>query len=109
LIRAVRQQGFQVAIETNGTMPVPEGVDWVCVSPKMGSKLIVLKGDELKVVIPQAEQDMVWYEQLDFQHFFVQAMDGPAQAKNLRLAVEFCKQHPRWKLSLQTHKWLQIP
>jgi len=109
LINAMHAVGFEIAIETNGTIAVPEGIDWVCVSPKMGSELIVFKGDELKVVIPQLGQDMQNYEPLDFKHFFVQAMDGPLQAENLRKAVEFCKKNPRWKLSLQTHKLLQIP
>lgn len=109
LIDAMHAVGFEIAIETNGTIPVPDGVDWVCVSPKMGSELIVLKGDELKVVIPQLGQQLQQYEQLEFKHYFVQAMDGLLQAENLRKAVEYCKQHPRWKLSLQTHKLLQIP
>lgn len=109
LIRAIHAVGFEIAIETNGTIAVPEGIDWVCVSPKMGSEFIVRQGDELKVVIPQIGQDLQQYEQLDFQHFFVQAMDGPLQAENLRTAIAFCKTHPRWKLSLQTHKVLQIP
>jgi 7-carboxy-7-deazaguanine synthase len=109
LINAMHQFGFEIAIETNGTLPVPEGVDWVCVSPKMGSKLVVLKGSELKVVIPQLGQPMSEYAALDFKHFFVQAMDGPLQADNLRLAIEYCKAHPQWKLSVQTHKLLQIP
>ena len=109
LIHAMHAAGFEIAIETNGTMPVPEGIDWVCVSPKMGSELIVTQGDELKVVIPQLGQDMKKYAQLDFRHFFVQAMDGPLQAENLRQAVHFCKSNPLWKLSLQTHKLLNIP
>lgn len=109
LINAMRQQGFEIAIETNGTIAVPVGIDWVCVSPKMGSEFIVVQGDELKVVIPQPGQDWQQYEQLDFKHFFVQAMDGPLQAENSRKAIEFCKTHPRWKLSVQTHKLLQIP
>ena len=109
LIDAMHALGFEVAIETNGTIAVPPGVDWICVSPKMGSELIVVKGDELKVVIPQAGQDMVFYAQLDFTHFFVQAMDGPLQSQHLRAAIQYCKQDPRWKLSLQTHKLLQIP
>jgi len=109
LVNAMHAVGFEIAIETNGTIAVPEGIDWVCVSPKMGSELIVEKGDELKVVIPQIGQDMQKYEQLNFSHLFVQAMDGPLQADNCRKAVEFCKTHPRWKLSLQTHKLLQIP
>ena len=109
LIRVMHEVGFEIAIETNGTLPVPEGVDWVCVSPKMGAELIVLKGDELKVVIPQSGQDLQKYGQLDFNHFFVQAMDGLLLTQNIRTAIEFCKTHPRWKLSLQTHKVLQIP
>lgn len=109
LIKAMHAVGFEIAIETNGTIAVPEGVDWVCVSPKMGAELIVLQGDELKVVIPQFGQDMQRYAQLEFKHFFVQAMDGPLQADNIRKAVDFCKRNPIWKLSLQTHKLLNIP
>lgn len=109
LIEAMHDVGFEIAIETNGTIPVPAGVDWICVSPKMGANLVVFKGNELKVVIPQAGQAMQEYAALDFEHFFVQAMDGPLLAKNLNLAIEFCKSNPQWKLSLQTHKLLQIP
>ncbi len=109
LIEAMHVLGFEVAIETNGTLPVPDGVDWICVSPKMGSKLVVRRGNELKVVIPQFGQDMQEYAALDFDHYFVQAMDGVLLADNLRHAIEFCKSHPQWKLSLQTHKLLQIP
>ena len=109
LIEAMHDVGFEIAIETNGTIPVPAGVDWICVSPKMGANLVVFKGNELKVVIPQAGQAMQDYAALDFEHFFVQAMDGPLLAKNLNLAIEFCKSNPQWKLSLQTHKLLQIP
>ena len=109
LIDAMHTHGFTIAIETNGTMPVPPGVDWVCVSPKMGSKLVVEKGNEIKVVIPQANQDLAAYEQLAFDNFFVQPMDGPLAEFNTRLAIETCKRNPRWKLSLQTHKLLQIP
>jgi 7-carboxy-7-deazaguanine synthase len=109
LIAAMHARGFTVAIETNGTLPVPEGVDWICVSPKMGSTLVVAKGNEIKVVIPQTGQDLGAYEGLDFEHYYVQAMDGPLAAHNTRLAIETCKRNPRWKLSLQTHKLLQIP
>jgi 7-carboxy-7-deazaguanine synthase (Cx14CxxC type) len=109
LIGAMHACGFTVAIETNGTLPVPEGVDWICVSPKMGSTLVVAKGNEIKVVIPQAGQNLAAYEGLDFEHYYVQAMDGPLAAHNTRLAIETCKRNPRWKLSLQTHKLLQIP
>jgi 7-carboxy-7-deazaguanine synthase (Cx14CxxC type) len=109
LIDAMHAAGFEIAIETNGTLPVPPGVDWICVSPKMGSKLVVAKGNELKVVIPQTNQDLGAYEGLDFEHFFVQPMDGPLGEHNTRLAIETCKRNPKWKLSLQTHKLLQIP
>ncbi|NVM78301.1 7-carboxy-7-deazaguanine synthase (Cx14CxxC type) [Duganella sp. SG902] len=109
LIDAMHAAGFTIAIETNGTLPVPEGVDWICVSPKMGSELVVKKGSEIKVVIPQANQDLSVYEQLDFENFYVQAMDGPLAEFNTKLAIETCKRNPKWKLSLQTHKLLQIP
>ena len=109
LIKAMHHAGFEVAIETNGTLPVPEGVDWVCVSPKMGATLVVRAGNEIKVVIPQAGQVLDDYASLAFDHYFVQAMDGPLQKENLRIAIDYCKAHPQWKLSLQTHKLLQIP
>lgn len=109
LIEAMHAHGFTIAIETNGTLPVPDGVDWICVSPKMGSTLAVKRGSELKVVIPQLGQQLQDYEQLDFEHFFVQPMDGPRAADNTRLAIETCRNNPKWKLSLQTHKLLQIP
>jgi len=109
LIDAMHAAGFTIAIETNGTLPVPEGVDWICVSPKMGSELVVKKGSEIKVVIPQTNQDLSVYEQLDFENFYVQAMDGPLAKFNTKLAIETCKRNPKWKLSLQTHKLLQIP
>jgi 7-carboxy-7-deazaguanine synthase len=109
LIDGMHACGFEIAIETNGTLPVPVGVDWICVSPKMGSDLVVHKGNELKVVIPQADQKLQAYEGLEFDHFFVQPMDGPAAERNIRLAIDVCKRNPKWKLSLQTHKFLQIP
>jgi 7-carboxy-7-deazaguanine synthase len=109
LIDAMHAHGFTIAIETNGTLPVPAGVDWICVSPKMGSKLVVEQGNEIKVVIPQLGQDLAAYERLDFDNFFVQPMDGPLAAQNTRLAIETCRRNPKWKLSLQTHKLLQIP
>jgi 7-carboxy-7-deazaguanine synthase (Cx14CxxC type) len=109
LIDAMHAVGFTIAIETNGTLPVPEGVDWICVSPKMGSELVVKKGSEIKVVIPQTNQDLSVYEQLEFENFYLQAMDGPLAEFNTKLAIETCKRNPKWKLSLQTHKLLQIP
>lgn len=109
LIEQLHAHGFEVAIETNGTLPVPAGIDWVCVSPKMGTALVVKAGNELKVVIPQLGQDITTYQNLNFQHFFVQPMDSPTQEANTRLAIDVCKRNPQWKLSLQTHKLLQIP
>ncbi len=109
LIDAMHAQGFEIAIETNGTIPVPDGVDWICVSPKMGSELKVLRGSELKVVVPQPGQPLAEYEKLDFQHFLLQPMDGPLAAANTRLAIEMVKNNPKWKLSIQTHKLLNIP
>jgi 7-carboxy-7-deazaguanine synthase (Cx14CxxC type) len=109
LIHALHGFGFEVAIETNGTLPVPQGVDWICVSPKMGAELVVKSGHEIKVVVPQDAQQLAAYTNLDFQHFFVQAMDGPEVEKNIKLAIELCKNTPQWRLSLQTHKLLQIP
>lgn len=109
LIDALHGIGFEIAIETNGTLPVPEGVNWVCVSPKAGSELAVTRGDELKVVIPQTGVNLGDYELLNFSHFFVQPMDNGDLATNTRLAVNICLQNPLWKLSLQTHKLLQIP
>jgi 7-carboxy-7-deazaguanine synthase (Cx14CxxC type) len=109
LIDCMHAQGFEIAIETNGTIVVPTGVDWICVSPKVGAQLIVHKGNELKVVIPQIGQELADYEALDFDHFFVQPMDSPFIARNTTLAIDVCKRNPKWKLSLQTHKLLQIP
>jgi len=109
LTAALHERDFEIAIETNGTLPVPDGVDWVCVSPKAGSQLVVTHGDELKVVLPQQGLDLTALESLDFSHFFAQPMDNGELAANTRLAIDFCLQHPRWQLSLQIHKFLQIP
>ncbi len=109
LIDALHAFGFEIAIETNGTLPVPAGVDWICVSPKAEALLVVDRGDELKVVIPQQAQNLSSYTSLAFNHFFLQPMDGPDLADNTRLAIDLCKSDPQWRLSLQTHKLLQIP
>ncbi len=109
LIAALHARGFEVAIETNGTLAVPDGVDWVCVSPKQGSVQVVNQGDEIKVVIPQAEQDIERYAAMNFRYFFLQPMDGPDKEKNTQLAITTCKHHPQWRLSIQTHKLLHIP
>lgn len=109
LIDALHDRGFEVAIETNGTRPVPAGVDWVCVSPKAGAPLVVSAGDELKLVYPQAGLAPEEVEALDFSHFFVQPMDGPDRVANTDAAVRYCLDHPTWRLSLQTHKLIGIP
>jgi 7-carboxy-7-deazaguanine synthase (Cx14CxxC type) len=107
LIEALHRHGFTIAIETNGTLAVPAGVDWICVSPKAGAPLVVTRGDELKVVHPQ-EIDPSAYDGLEFAHWFLQPMDGPAAAESLRACVQYCASHPRWRLSLQTHKIIGI-
>ena len=109
LIHALHARGFEVAIETNGTLPVPPGVDWVCVSPKQGSEQVVHQGDEIKVVIPQAAQNLAHYASMNFTHFFLQPMDGPDKDKHTQLAIDTCKRFPQWRLSIQTHKLLRIP
>ncbi|MBI4420813.1 MAG: 7-carboxy-7-deazaguanine synthase [Gemmatimonadetes bacterium] len=108
LIDALHAQGFQVAIETNGTLPAPTGVDWTCVSPKAGAPLVLRAGDELKLVFPQEGAEPTDYEELGFRHFLLQPLDGPNRERNTKLAIEYCAAHPRWKLSLQTHKMLGI-
>jgi 7-carboxy-7-deazaguanine synthase len=108
LIAALHERDFEIAVETNGTVAAPAGVDWLCVSPKAGAKLVQLSGDELKLVYPQTGFDPGEFVGLGFRHFFLQAMDGPDRVVNTNLAVEYCKQHPQWRLSLQTHKILGI-
>lgn len=109
LIEALHGRGFEVAIETNGTILLPEGLDWVCVSPKAGAPLKVCSGDELKLVFPQEGIEPSDFEGLEFRYFFLQPMDGPRVEEYTRLAIEYCFAHPQWRLSLQTHKWLGIP
>jgi 7-carboxy-7-deazaguanine synthase (Cx14CxxC type) len=104
LISELHQRGFEVAVETNGTRPAPQSLDWVCVSPKAGAPLVQTTGSELKLVYPQDNAPPEKFEQLDFRHFFLQPMDGPRTARNTELAIEYCLRHPRWRLSLQTHK-----
>lgn len=108
LTDALHRRSFVIAIETNGTRPVPDGVDWVCVSPKAKSECVVLEGDELKLVYPQVGGDPEQYERLDFSRFFLQPMDGRELERNRRMAVEYCLAHPQWELSLQTHKLIGI-
>ena len=109
LVAALHREGFTVAIETNGTLPVPAGVDWVCVSPKQGSTLVVEEGQELKLVHPQADFPPTRFERLRFDSFFLQPLDGPDAAANLAACLAYCHANPRWRLSLQTHKLLKIP
>jgi 7-carboxy-7-deazaguanine synthase len=109
LVAALSAHGFEVAVETNGTIaPAPSGLDWVCVSPKAGAPLRLTEGDELKLVIPQPGLNLDELEELAFQRFSLQPMDGPDLSDNTRLAVELCLRRPRWRLSLQTHKYLGI-
>lgn len=108
LIDALHDAGFEIAIETNGTLIPPDGVDWICVSPKAGNPLELRRGDEMKLVFPQTQIDPGSIGDLAFDHFFLQPMDGPNVAENTRLAVSYCLEHPRWRLSLQTHKLLGI-
>lgn len=108
-IDALHAHGFEIAIETNGTIEVPPGVDWICVSPKAASELAVREGHELKLVYPQEGVDPQRFEPLGFEHFYLQPMDGLVRAKNTRLAIDYCLAHPRWRLSVQTHKMLGIP
>jgi 7-carboxy-7-deazaguanine synthase len=104
LIDALHLRGFEIAVETNGTIPPPPGLDWVCVSPKAGARLAVEAGDELKIVVPQPGLDPLDFAGLGFRRFSVQPMDGPDRARNTELAMGFCRAHPQWQLSLQTHK-----
>jgi len=104
----MREHGFEVAIETNGTLLPPDGVDWICMSPKAGAELVLRNGHELKLVFPQKGLDPEEMEKLDFQHFFLQPMDGRELAANTQLAIAYCLAHPRWRLSMQTHKLLGI-
>ena len=109
LVEALHKRGFEVALETNGTLPVPAGVDWVCVSPKQGADFIQRSGDELKVIYPQDGLDLNALTKLGFKHFFLQPMDGEMLERNTQSVIDYCKTHPQWRLSLQTHKLLGIP
>ena len=108
-VAALKERGFYVAVETNGTVQPPKGIDWLCVSPKIGSEMVVEGGQELKFVFPQGDVDPQVFEALQFDSFRVQPMDGPDVTANTELAVKWCLAHPRWQLSLQTHKFLGIP
>ena len=108
LIEALHARGFALALETNGTLPVPPGVDWICVSPKADAPVVQNRGQELKLVFPQTGVDPARFEGLAFERFLLQPLDGPDRAANTRAAIAYCLAHPRWRLSVQTHKYLGI-
>jgi 7-carboxy-7-deazaguanine synthase len=108
LVDALHGQGFEIAVETNGTRPVPRTIDWICVSPKAGAELVQRSGNELKLVYPQAGAEPERFEGLAFEHFLLQPMDGPEAARNTKAAVDYCLAHPRWRFSLQTHKTIGV-
>jgi 7-carboxy-7-deazaguanine synthase len=108
LVRAFKAAGFEIAIETNGTRPLPEGIDWICLSPKANTELVVLCGQELKLVYPQLLADPDRFAGLAFENFYLQPLDGPDAGANRQRCIEYCLNHPQWKLSLQTHKILGI-
>ncbi len=109
LIEALHARGFEIAIETNGTIAAPEGIDWICVSPKGRAGLVQRSGDELKFVYPQEDADPASFTALPFRHFFIQPMDGPDLAVNIEKSAAFCMANPRWRLSMQMHKLAGIP
>lgn len=109
LINGFHDYGFQVAVETNGTKPIPKGIDWVCVSPKANTQVVVNQGHELKLVFPQPGAEPERFEAWEFDHFFLQPMDGPLLSQNTKAAIAYCLENPQWKLSLQTHKLIGIP
>lgn len=104
LINALHAEGFEIAVETNGTIMAPEGIDWICVSPKAGSKIIQTSGQELKLVFPQSENTPEQFKDMKFEHFYLQPKDDDKQAENIHATINYCQKHPQWRLSLQTHK-----
>jgi 7-carboxy-7-deazaguanine synthase (Cx14CxxC type) len=109
LIAAFHARGFMIAVETNGTVAAPEGIDWVCVSPKADAPVVQTRGQELKLVYPQDKALPERFAALDFERFYLQPMDGPDRERNTQLAVAYCLSHPQWRLSVQTHKYLGLP
>jgi 7-carboxy-7-deazaguanine synthase (Cx14CxxC type) len=109
LVIALHRAGFEIAIETNGTRQAPPGIDWTCASPKAGAEFVLTSGDELKLVYPQTGAEPERFAGLDYRHFFLQPMDGPHLRQNIAAATRYCLAHPRWRLSLQTHKLIGIP
>jgi 7-carboxy-7-deazaguanine synthase len=108
LIDALHAQAFEIAVETNGTVAAPTGLDWLCVSPKAGAEVVLRRGQELKLVFPQAGLSPNSVADWDFEHFFLQPMDGPHQRDNTQAAIAYCQAHPQWRLSVQTHKMIGI-
>lgn len=108
LVFALKAKGFEIALETNGTLPVPDGVDWICVSPKADAAVVQTRGQELKLVYPQEGVDPARFEHLDFERFSLQPMDGPDRGEATEAAIAYCLSHPKWRLSVQTHKYLGI-
>ena len=109
LVDILHDRGFEILMETNGTLAAPDGIDWICVSPKAGENLLIRHGNELKLAYPQKGIDPEKYLSLPFRHFFLQPISGANLKKNVRLAIEYCLEHPRWRLSLQMHKYTDIP
>lgn len=109
LVDQFHLQGCEVAIETNGTLDLPNNIDWVCVSPKANTEIVIKKGNELKLVYPQEGILPIDFENYNFSHYYLQPMDSPLQEENTWKAIRYCKNHPKWKLSIQTHKFLNIP
>jgi organic radical activating enzyme len=109
LIVAFKARGFEIAVESNGTLAAPEGLDWICISPKGATEVVQTSGQELKLVFPQAEAPPERFDGLDFERFYLQPMDGPERERNTVAAMAYCLEHPRWRLSVQTHKYLGIP
>lgn len=109
LVLALHEEGFEVAVETNGTQSAPSGLDWICVSPKAGAELVLRHGNELKLAFPQEGTAPEFFDNLEFEYFFIQPMDGPEQARNTSMAIDYCLRHPKWRLSIQTHKLIGIP
>ncbi|MEO1042524.1 MAG: 7-carboxy-7-deazaguanine synthase [Pseudomonadota bacterium] len=109
LVDALHKEGFEIGIETNGTLALPQGVDWICVSPKADTDIVIQSGNELKLVYPQEGVDPARFSTLDFDHFFLQPMDNDLQAENIAATADYCRRHPAWRLSLQTHKLIGLP
>ena len=109
LVKAFHDEGLEIAIETNGTVELPEGIDWICLSPKAHTELVILRGDELKLVYPQKNAEPERFTHLNFTNFYLQPMDGAAQKENTQLVLNYCLKNPLWRMSLQTHKILNIP